>query len=73
MERRKIKRDEIAIRLGIEKTGINKTIQRAYQKYEIIFHRLAKVQGIETYISENGLKKLLIDVTRKGEGNDNKG
>jgi DNA-directed RNA polymerase specialized sigma24 family protein len=65
MEMQNISRPEIAKKLGVEVSGINQIINRAYNQYAIIFYRLLREEGIETEISTDKLKRLLIDVTRK--------
>lgn len=71
-ESRGISRKEIATELEIAPSGINTTVRRAYKKYAVIYHRTLKYQGIDTKISEDGLRKVLIDFT-KAKKNDNMG
>lgn len=64
MELQNISRPKIAETLRVNANGINQIVRRAYNQYTTIFHRLLREEGIETKISTDELKKLLIGVTR---------
>ena len=62
METQGFSRSEMAKKLNIAESGINKIFGRALVKYAIIYHRTLKEEGIETNIPPKELSKHLHDV-----------